>query len=110
MFVRVLFVFDFVGLCSLYLGQPCPHLLGKSCSLGFSLAFIFSAVLVVRVPFPFGVFGKVWNSIVSIPDHCLFIYFKLSTPLQTASSNIIRSKIDILPKCSGPKGLRDKTF
>ena len=34
----------------------------------------FSAVLVVRVPFPFGVWGRVWNSIVSIPDHCHFIY------------------------------------
>ena len=34
--------------------------------------FYFSAVL--SVPFPFGVFGRMWNSIVSIPDHCLFIY------------------------------------
>ena len=34
-----------------------------------------SAVLVVRVLFPFGVWGTVWNSIVSVPGHCLFIYF-----------------------------------
>ena len=27
------------------------------------------------VPFPFGVWGRMWNSIVSVPDHCLFIYF-----------------------------------
>ena len=33
--------------------------------------FYFSAVLVVRVPSPFGVWGRVWNSIVSVPDHCL---------------------------------------
>ena len=36
--------------------------------------FYFSAVLVVRVPFPFSVWGRVWNSIVTVPDHCLFIY------------------------------------
>ena len=34
--------------------------------------FYFCVVLVVRVPFPFGVLGRVWNSIVSGPDHCLF--------------------------------------
>ena len=32
----------------------------------------------VRVPFPFGVLGRMmWNSIVPIPDHCLFIYILL---------------------------------
>ena len=25
-------------------------------------------------PFPFGVLGRIWNSIVSDPDHCVFIY------------------------------------
>ena len=37
--------------------------------------FNFSAVLVVCVRFPFGVWVRMWNSIVSVPDHCLFIYF-----------------------------------
>ena len=37
--------------------------------------FYFSAVLIVGVPFPFCVSGKIWNSIVSVPDPCLFIYF-----------------------------------
>ena len=32
-------------------------------------------VLIVSVPFPFSVWGTLWNLIVSIPDHCLFIYF-----------------------------------
>ena len=41
----------------------------------FSCAvFTFGAVLVVRVPFPFCVWDRVWNSNVSVPDHCLFIY------------------------------------
>ena len=44
--------------------------------LAFHLCcFKSSAVLVVRVPFPFGVWGRMWNSIVSVPDHYLFIYF-----------------------------------
>ena len=44
--------------------------------LAFHLCcFNFSAVLVVRVLFPFGVWGRMWNSIVSVPDHCLFIDF-----------------------------------
>ena len=40
-----------------------------------SYCFYFSAVLIVGVPFPFGVWGGVWNSVVSVPDHCLFINF-----------------------------------
>ena len=35
--------------------------------------FNFSAVLVVRVLYPFGVWGRMWNSIVSVPDNCLFL-------------------------------------
>ena len=37
--------------------------------------FNFSVVLVVRVPFRFGVWDRMWNMIESVPDHCLFIYF-----------------------------------
>ena len=49
---------------------------GKELShwLFICVVFLFSAVLVVRVPFSFGVWGRVWNSIVSVPDRCLFIY------------------------------------
>ena len=43
--------------------------------LAFHLCcFYFSVVLVVRVPFPIGVWGRMWNSIVSVPDLCLFVY------------------------------------
>ena len=50
---------------------------GKELSpLAFYLCcFYFSAVLVVRVPFPFVVWDRVWNSIVSVLDHCLLMYF-----------------------------------
>ena len=30
--------------------------------------------ILLCVPFPFGVWGRMWNSIVSVPDQCLFIY------------------------------------
>ena len=44
--------------------------------LAFHLyCFYFNLVLIVGVPFPFGVYDKMLNSIVSVPDHCLFIYF-----------------------------------
>ena len=67
------------------------HLLGKSCPLGFPLVlFLFYAVLTVRVPFPFGVWGGVWNSIVSVPDHCLFIYFVWGNKLYLLKAISIR--------------------
>ena len=44
--------------------------------LAFHLCYFYFSVLVVCVPFPFGVWGRVWNSIVSVPDHCLFTYFE----------------------------------
>ena len=50
-----------------YFGQPGGHLLGKSCPLGFPflLSLVYS-VLIVCVLFPFGVCGRIWNSIVSV--------------------------------------------
>ena len=43
----------------------------------FPRAVLLYAVLniIVRIPFPFGVRGRLRNLIVSVPDHCLFIYF-----------------------------------
>ena len=47
----------------------------RAVTLVFHLCYFnFSDVLVVRVPFPIGVWGRMWNSIVLVPDHCLFIY------------------------------------
>ena len=52
----------------------------RAVPLAFRLCcFYFSDVLVVDVPFPFCVKGGFWNSIVSVPDHCLFIYFELNS-------------------------------
>ena len=39
--------------------------------------WLFTCAVFILVPFKFscGVKGRIWNSIVSVPDHCLFIYF-----------------------------------
>ena len=42
-----------------------------------SVVFIFIVVLVIRLPFPLGVCGRVWHSIVSVHDHCVFIYLTI---------------------------------
>ena len=41
---------------------------------------ILNAVLVVLVPFD--VWGGMWNSVVSAPNHCLLVYFSQSTHAQ----------------------------
>ena len=47
----------------------------RAVPLAFHLCrFNFSAVLVVCVPFPFGIWGRMWNSIVSVPDLFYFLY------------------------------------
>ena len=38
------------------------------------------SVLIICVPFPCGVWGSMWNSIVSVPVHCLFIYIVYTEP------------------------------
>ena len=44
--------------------------LERAVPLAFHLCcFYFSAVLIVDVK------GRIWNLIVSVPDHCLFIFF-----------------------------------
>ena len=56
--------------------------LWKSCRIGFLLVlFLFFAVLIVYVRFPFGVQGRMWNSVVSVPDHCFFINFTTYRPM-----------------------------
>ena len=67
MFIRFLLVFDLlfilfrIALWSSAGKELSPWLF----SYGI---FIFSAVLAVSVPFPFGVWGRMWNSIVSVLD------------------------------------------
>ena len=59
----------------------------RAVPLDFHLCcFYFSAVLVVRVPFPFGVWDRVWNLIVSVPDHSIFIYLVYIAPVNSSTN------------------------
>ena len=69
-FVRFLFVFDLSLILFRIVLWPS---VGKNCQLFTVL--ILDAVLVVLVPLPFGVWGGMWNSVISAPDHCLLSTF-----------------------------------
>ena len=61
--------------------EPGGHLLEKSCPLGFPLLLSFILYrLDCIVPFPFGVLSRMRNSIVSVPDQFLFMYFSWEFP------------------------------
>ena len=50
--------------------------LGKSCYFGFTAsAFRKLPSVYVFSYFPFGFEGRMWDLIVSVPDHCLSFYF-----------------------------------
>ena len=49
--------------------------LGKSCSFGLPHAFRKLPSIYVFSYFPFGFEGRMWDLIVSDPDHCLSFYF-----------------------------------
>ena len=59
-----------------YLYVLCGHLLGKGWPLGFRLW-----CLLWVCHYPIGILGQVWYLIVSIPDLCNLITFKMSPAL-----------------------------
>ena len=50
--------------------------LGKSCSFGLPcVPFVNCRQFMYLSYFPFGFEGRMWDLIVSVPDHCLYFYF-----------------------------------
>ena len=50
--------------------------LGESCSFGLPrVPFVNCRQFMYLVIFPFGFEGRMWDLIVSVPDHCLSFYF-----------------------------------
>ena len=50
--------------------------LGKSCSFGLPrVPFLNCCQFMYLVISPFGFEGRMWDLIVSVPDHCLSFYF-----------------------------------
>ena len=55
--------------------------LGKSCSLGLlRVPFENCRQFMYLVILPFGFEGRMWDLIVSVPDHCLSFYFSIHVP------------------------------
>ena len=50
--------------------------LGNSCSFGLPRTFRKLLSAEVFSYFPFGFHGRIWDLIVSVPDHCLSFYFE----------------------------------
>ena len=71
------------------------HLFGKELFIRISAsAFRKLPSIYVFSYFPFGFEGRIWDLIVSVPDHCLSFYFKLnaieqSIKCQTNSKSIV---------------------
>ena len=65
------------------------------------LDVLFYAVSNMCVSFPFGAKGRMWNSIASGRDHCLFIYF-YSSELQLRKANSDASILDFHLTISEP--------
>ena len=66
--------FQLLDLCCSSVGLAVEY---SSCFisvLDHDLANLLYYVLIVCVPFPFGVWGGMWNSILSVPDQCLSMY------------------------------------
>ena len=53
-----------------YLGKSCSFCLPRVPFVNLSSIYVFSY-------FPFGFEGRIWDLIVSVPDHCLSFYFTL---------------------------------
>ena len=61
---------------------------GKELSSWLSACVVLlHAVLIVCVSFPLCL-GKLWNSIVSVPDHCPFVYCTPEVPLEAVAETI----------------------
>ena len=61
------------------------HLFGKELFILFAAsAFRKLSSIYVFSYFPFGFEGRIWDLIVSVPDHCLSFYFKSLNPHKAA--------------------------
>ena len=67
--------------------------LGKSCSFGLPrVPFVNCPSIYVFSYFPFGFEGRMWDLIVSVPDHCLSFYFSFFRGVSNYERNGSRTK------------------
>ena len=58
-----------------------------------SCCFYFVLSRLCVFPFPLGVWGSMWNSMVSVPDLCLFIYFTCVSEEQISFSGYMLAPV-----------------
>ena len=80
--------------------------LGKSCLFGLPrVSFVHCCQFVVFSYFPFGFEGRMWDLIVSVPDHCLSFYCGYHTSRISPSR---RSSHDRHPDLNLQQDLEDR--
>ena len=72
-------------------------------------AVLLYAVLIVFALFPYGVWERMWNSIVSVFDHCLFIYFSNAYDTTAPLNHIKHHQKHLLRTVSRKKKQKKKT-
>ena len=84
------------------------HLFGKELFIRFSAsAFRKLPSIYVFSYFPFGFEGRMWDLIVSVPDHCLSFYFDPICPKTLCSLAPTPMMLHITFDQDWPTGLRD---
>ena len=81
------------------------HLFGKELFILFAAsAFRKLSSIYVFSYFPFGFEGRIWDMIVSIPDHCLSFYFPLTYNGKSENWDLLLSHYRYFDQCllSGP--------
>ena len=95
---------SYPSLYILLLGSWMTTCLGKSCSLGLLWVPFVNYCQYVFSYFPFGFEGRMWDLIVSVPDHCLSFYsilpYRIVSYLQLAKWS--RSKTTLLTRKNRP--------
>ena len=97
------------------IGKFKPHFIKSAFRLLKELFILFAASAFRKLSsiyvfsyFPFGFEGRIWDLIVSVPDHCLSFYFPLvtnisgnwyrSVPMATEPLNILYRSVPMSPK------------
>ena len=74
------------------------HLFGKELFIRFTAsAFRKLPSIYVFSYFPFGFEGRMWDLIVSVPDHCLSFYFDFCLNKSKCHCNVYQKHRGILP-------------
>ena len=84
-YIRI--IYNIVVKSGLNFRQLNDHLFGKELFIQFAAsAFRKLPSVYVFSYFPFGFEGRMWDLIVSVPDHCLSFYFAVSWPTDKAAA------------------------